>query len=161
LFQDLLQQRSQTHNSQEELATLHRRASAWYARHDLIEEAIRHALLARDSSRATQLVEAHFFQAFEQEQLALVEHWLHLLPDKQIQGSPLLLTAKAWISQARGQLKELPRLLTAADQLLANGDRGASDALDPPFRLLRGLMETLWSLYYFHPNQAHNGYYET
>ena len=154
LFQDLLQQRSQTHNSQEELATLHRRASAWYARHDLIEEAIRHALLARDSSRATQLVEAHFFQAFEQERLLLVDHWLHLLPEQQIQGSPLLLTAKAWISQARGQLKELPRLLTAADQLLANDDRDTSDALDPPSKLLRGLMETLWSLYYFFTGQA-------
>ena len=154
LFQDLLQQRSQTHNSQEELATLHRRASAWYARHDLIEEAIRHALLARDSSRATQLVEAHFFQAFEQEQLLLVDHWLRLLPEQQLQGSPLLLTAKAWISQARGHLKDLPPLLTAADQLLANDDRDTSDALDPPFRLLRGLMETLWSLYYFFSGQA-------
>ncbi len=154
LFQELLQQRLQTHRSQVELATLHLRASAWYARHDLIEEAIRHALLAKDPSRATQLVEAHFFQAFEQEQLALVEHWLRLLPPEQIQGSPVLLTAKAWISQARGHLKELPPLLTAADQLLANGDRDTSDALDPPFRLLHGLMETLWSLYYFFTGQA-------
>jgi len=154
LFQELLQQRLQTHRSQVELATLHLRASAWYARHDLIEEAIRHALLAKDPSRATQLVEAHFFQAFEQEQLALVEHWLRLLPQEQIQGSPVLLTAKAWISQARGHLKELPPLLTAADQLLANGDRDTSDALDPPFKLLRGLMETLWSLYYFFTGQA-------
>src|SRR6266480_2826155 len=154
LFQELLQQRLQTHKSQDELATLHLRASAWYARHDLIEEAIRHALSAKDPSRATQLVEAHFFQAFEQEQLALVEHWLRLLPPEQIQGSPVLLTAKAWISQARGHLKELPPLLTAADQLLANGDRDTSDALDPPFRLLHGLMETLWSLYYFFTGQA-------
>ncbi len=154
LFQELLQQRLQTHRSQVELATLHLRASAWYARHDLIEEAIRHALLAKDPSRATQLVEAHFFQAYEQEQLALVEYWLRLLPQEQIQGSPVLLTAKAWISQARGHLKELPPLLTAADQLLANGDRDTSDALDPPFRLLHGLMETLWSLYYFFTGQA-------
>ena len=86
-----MQQRLQTHRSQDELATLHLRASAWYVRHDLIEEAIRHALLAKDPSRATQLVEAHFFQAFEQEQLALVEHWLRLLPEEQIQGSPYLL----------------------------------------------------------------------
>src|SRR5438876_10064307 len=122
LFQELLQQRLQTHRSQEELATLHRRASAWYAKHDLIEEAIRHALLAKDPSRATQLVEAHFFQAFEQEQLALVEHWLRVLPEERIQGSPFLLAAWAWISQARGHLKELPSLLTAAEQLLVSGD---------------------------------------
>jgi ATP/maltotriose-dependent transcriptional regulator MalT len=157
LFQGLLQRRLQTHCSQEELATLHLRASAWYDRQGLIEEAIRHALLAGDASRVTQLVEAHFFQAFEQEQLALVEHWLRLLPEEQIQGSPLLLTARAWISQARGQVKELPRLLTAAEQLLANDDRETSDAHDPhdpSFRLLRGLMATLWSLYQFFTGQA-------
>ena len=154
LFQELLQQRLQTHCSQEELATLHRRTSAWYTRQGIIDEAIRHALLAGDAPRATQLVEAHFFQAFEQEQLALVEHWLHLLPEEQIQGSPLLLTARAWISQARGHLKELPSLLTAAEQLLASSDRESSDADDTPFRLLRGLIATLWSLYYFFTGQA-------
>ena len=157
LFQGLLQQRLQTHCSQEELATLHRRARTWYARQGLIEEAIRHALLAGDASRAMQLVEAQFFQAFEQEQLALVEHWLRLLPEEQIQGSPFLLAARAWISQARGQLQELPRLLTAAQQLLASGDRDMSDAHDPhdpPFRLLRGLMATLWSLFHFFTGQT-------
>jgi len=123
LFQELLQQRLQTHRSQEELATLHRRASAWYARHDLIEEAIRHARLAKDPSSATQLVEAHFFQAFEQEQLLLVDHWLGLLPEEQIQGSPYLLAARAWILQARGHLNELPSLLTAAEQLFVSGDQ--------------------------------------
>jgi LuxR family maltose regulon positive regulatory protein len=157
LFQKLLQQRLQTHYSQEEQATLHLRASAWYARHDLLEEAIRHALLAGDASRATQLVEAHFFQAFEREQLTLVEHWLHLLPEEQIQRSPFLLAARAWISQARGQLKELPRQLSAAEQLLASGDQETSDAHDPHdslFRLLHGLIATLWSLYYFFTGQA-------
>ncbi len=153
LFQELLQQRLQTHSSQEELATLHLRASAWYARHDLIEEAIRHALLAGDAARATQLVEEQFFQAFEQERLTLVEHWLSLLPEEQIQGSPFLLAARAWISQARGQLKELPGLLTEAEQLLASNDQDTSDAHDSPFRLLRGLMTTLWSLYYFFSGQ--------
>jgi LuxR family maltose regulon positive regulatory protein len=62
LFQELLQQRLQTHCSREELATLHRHASVWYIDHQLIEEAIRHALLAGDALKATQLVEAQFFQ---------------------------------------------------------------------------------------------------
>jgi LuxR family transcriptional regulator, maltose regulon positive regulatory protein len=59
LFQELLQQRLQTHCNQEEVAALHRRASAWYGRHHLIEEAIRHALLAGDASMATHLMEKH------------------------------------------------------------------------------------------------------
>jgi len=154
LFQELLQQRLQTHRSQDELATLHLRASAWYVRHDLIEEAIRHALLARDSSRATHLVEAHFFQAFEHEQLTLVEHWLRLLPEEQIQGSPYLLTARAWISQARGQLKELPRLLTAAEQLLGTTDSSANGTDNTKQRLLRVLIADSWSLFHFFTGQV-------
>ncbi len=154
LFQGLLQQRLQTHCDQEELATLHRRASAWYGRHHLIEEAIRHALLARDAPRATQLVEAHFFQAFEQEQLTLVERWLHLLPEEQIQGSPYLLAARAWIAQARGQLKELPRLLRSAEQLLESCDQETVRAHDSLFRLLHGLIANLWSLFHFFTGQT-------
>jgi LuxR family maltose regulon positive regulatory protein len=154
LFQGLLQQRLQTHCSQEELATLHRRASAWYAKQGLIEEAIEHARMAGDASEARQLVEAHFFRAFEQEQWVLVEHWLHLLPEEQIQRSPFLLVARAWISQAHGQLQELPPLLVAAEQLVASGDRDTSEADDPPFRLLRGLTATLWSLFHFFTGQT-------
>jgi LuxR family maltose regulon positive regulatory protein len=154
LFQGLLQQRLQLHCSQEELAAIHLRASEWYATQGLIEEAIRHALLAGDASMAMQLVEAQFFQAFDQEQLTLVEHWLHLLPEEQVQASPFLLVAQAWISQARGHLQKLPRLLMAAEQLLACGDRNSSDAHDSPFRLLRGLMEALWSVFHFFTGQA-------
>src|SRR5262249_3271864 len=126
----------------------------WYAGQGLIEGALRHAVLAGDTSRATQLVEAHFFQAFEQEQLKLVEHWLRLLPEHQIQESPLLLVARAWISQARGQLFKLPHLLTAAEQLLANGEQDSPDAFDLSFRQLHGLIATLWSLFYFFTGQA-------
>jgi LuxR family maltose regulon positive regulatory protein len=154
LFQSLLQQRLQVHCSQEELATLHLRACEWYATHGLIDEAIRHALLAGEVSRATQLVEAHFFQAFEQEQLALLEHWLRLLPEEQIQGSPYLLVARAWIFQAHGQLKEFPRLLTAAEQLLGTAGRSAQDAGYPKRRLLHVLIADLWSLFHFFTGQT-------
>ena len=154
LFQGLLQQRLQTHCRQEELATLHRRASVWYAEQGLLEEAIEHALEAGDASGATQLVEAQFSRAFEQEQLVQMERWLRQLPEDQIQSSPVLLVARAWISQAKGQLKELPRLLKAAEQLLASGDWDASNAHDPPFKLLHALIATLWSLFHFFTGQT-------
>jgi LuxR family maltose regulon positive regulatory protein len=154
LFGGLLQQRLQSRLSREELACLHQRASAWYGRHELIEEAIRHALLAGDASRATQLVEEHFFQAFEQEQLALLEHWLRLLPEDQIQGSPYLLVARVWISQVRGQLKGMPRQLSAAELLLGTADSSARDADDTKQRLLRVLMADMWSLYHYFTGQT-------
>ena len=154
LFQPLLQQRLQEHLSTEEVATLHRRASAWYAAQGLIEEAIGHALGAGEVSGATSLVEAHFLRAFEQEQWVQMEHWLGLLPEEQILGSPWLIFARVWILQAHGQLKEHPRLLTTAKQLLATSDRGTNDPTDCQSSLLRALIAIGWSQFQYFTGQA-------
>ena len=80
------------------------------------------------------LVEAHFLSAFEQQQLVALERWLRLLPEDQIQGSPGLLFARAWILQIHGQLTDIPRLLTAAEQLLATSGSSASESGRPAFQ---------------------------
>jgi LuxR family maltose regulon positive regulatory protein len=150
LFRQLLEQRLQTYVSSEELATLHRRASAWYAEQRLIEEAIEHALAAGDASSAAHLAEAQFFWAFEQEQLVHMERWLALLPEEQIQGSPTLLVARGWILQAHGQLTDFPRLLTAAQRLLGTTGSTANVADDSQSRLLRALIALGWSHFQYY-----------
>jgi LuxR family transcriptional regulator, maltose regulon positive regulatory protein len=154
LFGQLLKQRLQMLSSAEELARLHQRASAWYAGQGLIEQAINHALAAGDVAGATRLVEAQFMPAFEQEQLAQMEYWLGLLPEEQIQGSPCLLVAKAWILQAHGQLKDLPHLLTTAVILLESHESAAREPWNVPSRLLRSLSAILWSQVYFFTGQV-------
>jgi LuxR family maltose regulon positive regulatory protein len=154
LFRQMLQQRMQARLSVEELAALHRRASAWYAGQGLIEEAIWHALAAGDAPGAMHLVEAQFFQAFEQEQLAQLEHWLGLLPEEQIEGSPVLQVSRAWILQAHGHLTDLPRVLTAAEQLVATGDSGTIDPNDRRSRLLRALIAIGWSQFQYFTGQV-------
>ena len=120
LFQQLLRQRLQAHSSTEELAMLHRRASAWYAEQGLIEQAIEHALEAGDVSGAASLVEAQFLPAFEQEQWVQMDYWLRLLPEEQIQGSPVLLVARAWMLQAHGRAHRHSSLLTICRVALSN-----------------------------------------
>ncbi len=154
LFKQLLQQRLQARISTEELATLHRRASVWYAAQGLIEDAIKHALAAGDAPDAAQLVEAHFYWAFEQEQLAKMEHWLGLLQEEQIQSSPGLLVARAWIMQAHGRLTDFPRLLTAAEQLLESNDSGAGEPGNSQTRILRAMIAVYWSQYQYFTRQV-------
>jgi LuxR family maltose regulon positive regulatory protein len=154
LFKGLLRQHLQAHSSTEEIAMLHRRASAWYAAQGLVEEALEHALAAGDASGAAQLVEAQFFRAFEQEQRVQLERWLHLLPEEQLQSSPLLLFARVWVLQAHGQLKDLPRLLTAAEQFLGFSGNGACDADDPKRRFQRALLAVGWCIFQFYTGQT-------
>ncbi len=154
LFRGLLQQRLQVHASQEELALLHRRASEWYAEQGLVEEALEHALVAGDEAYAARLVEAQFLPAREQEQWVQMERWLRLLPEEQIQSSPVLLCARVWIVWARGQLTDLPPLLTAAERLLATSDSRASDADTRQSRLYHALIAISWSHFQYRTGQA-------
>jgi LuxR family maltose regulon positive regulatory protein len=149
LFKQVLQQRLQARSSQDELVRLHRRASTWYAEQGLIEQALQHALAAGDASGAAHLVEAQFHWAFEHQQWVSLERWLRLLPEEQIQGSPVLLVAKVWIVQTHGQLTDFPRLLVAAEQLLAT-----DDADDPQSRLLHALIAVGWSQFQYFTGQA-------
>jgi LuxR family maltose regulon positive regulatory protein len=154
LIKQLLEQRLKEYSSPAAIARLHRRASAWYAHRGLIEEAIEHALAAGDVLGATQLVEARFLWAFEQEQWVQMERWLRLLPGEQIQSSPCLLFAQSWILQAHGRLNDLPRLLTAAEQLLARNESSASDLKDSRSRILHALLSVGWSMFQFFAGQA-------
>ena len=154
LFRPLLQQRLREYRSTEELGTLHRRASAWYAEQGLIEEALEHALAAGDAPGATTLVEAYFLRVLEHEQWVQMERWLSLLPEEQIQGSPVLLVARAWILQAHGELTDFPRVLTAAERLFATTGSGTSDADDRQFRLIHALIAIQWSQFQYFTGQA-------
>ncbi len=147
LFQGLLQQRLQERLSQEEIALLHRRASAWYAEQGLLEKALEHALAGGDAPGATRLVEEYFFRAYEQEQWAQLDRWIGLLPEEQIQGSPVLLVAWVWIAEVRGRLTDMPPLLTAAEQLLETNDSSTSESGTSRTRILRALIPMYWSFF--------------
>lgn len=154
LFRMLLQQRLLKSISSGELAILHQRASTWYAEHGFIEGALKHALEAGDVSAAVCLVEAQFLPLREQERWGLMERWLRLLPEEEIQRSPTLLCARVWIMQTHGQHRDLPRLLTAIEHLLATNSKYARDEGDRQFRLLHALVENAWGHCYYRLGQA-------
>ncbi len=149
LFQHFLRLRLQKHSSGDEIATLHYRASTWYAGQGLIEEAIQHALAAGDGSGAAKLVETRFFSALEREQWGQVERWLRLLPQEYIQSSPVLITAQAWVEQVHGQITEIPRLLIVAEQLLATRSDDVAETGNPHSSFLRTLIADLWSWFQY------------
>ena len=66
----------------DQVATLHRRASAWYEQHGSAADAIRHALAAEDFERAADLVELAVPAMRRSRQEATVLGWLKALPDE-------------------------------------------------------------------------------
>jgi LuxR family maltose regulon positive regulatory protein len=69
---------------------LHQRASQWYEREGLTEEAVRHALAAEDYDRAAHVIELAVPAIRRHRQEAMVHGWLTSLPDAVVRRSPVL-----------------------------------------------------------------------
>ncbi len=118
LFADVL--RARLLSEQPRLGpVLHGRASRWFEEHDLLDEAVRHALAGGDVERAARLVEQAVPQIRRERREAVVQGWLAALPDDTVRRSPVLSVFAAALSLAAGDLGAVQPRLDDAERALA------------------------------------------
>jgi LuxR family transcriptional regulator, maltose regulon positive regulatory protein len=100
----------------DQVATLHRRASAWYKQHGSVADAIRHALAACDFGRAADLVELAVPAMGRNRQEATVLGWLKALPDELVRARPVLSVNYAGALLLNGELEGVEARLRDAEQ---------------------------------------------
>ena len=83
---------------------LHRRASAWYAAHGLVADAVRHALAAEDFDRAAYLMEEALPELRRARQDSLLLSWMRSLPESVVRRSPVLSIVSGWSLLMAGDL---------------------------------------------------------
>ena len=115
LFADLLRSRLQK-AMPASLPELHRRASRWYEVHDVILEAVHHAILAPDLERTIRLIEEHRHSLVLRGQARTVLAFLHAFPDERIQRNPSLCLSQGLLLTLTGQLPEALMRLQVAEQ---------------------------------------------
>jgi LuxR family maltose regulon positive regulatory protein len=122
LFTDVL--RARLLSEQPELVPqLHRRASDWHERHDMTEEAVRHAIAGADIDRAAHLMETAMPTIRRRRQGKLLLGWLQALPDHAVRRSPVLSVFYGYMRLLSGDLTDVePRLLDAERALAAGPD---------------------------------------
>ena len=115
LFRDLLRDLLKT-VKKEEISSLHRRASLWFSRQGMVNEAIQHALSAEDYSTALEMIEVHGLDTLMQWHIKTVGDWRNLIPQDWIEQSPRANLAFAWmfLMQAKPAAAS-PYLLTLQD----------------------------------------------
>ena len=106
LFQDLLRYQLENRHGPDKVASLHTRASRWFAQNDLLDESVHHALAGKDIAYAVQLVEQNRHNLMNTEQWHRLERWLNRLPPGTVEKNPKLLSARAWISEYQTGLGE-------------------------------------------------------
>ncbi|HVN54528.1 MAG TPA: LuxR C-terminal-related transcriptional regulator [Anaerolineaceae bacterium] len=118
LFQDLLQAGLENQYPGE-ITELHRRASRWFSSAGLVEDAIAHALAARDYPGAAGLIEQAAAKLDMQNKLVAIAGWIAALPEGLVEQRPWLCVYRAWGSHWMGQRDQVERWLASAEKNLA------------------------------------------
>ena len=107
LFRELLRDQLARQASAGEIATLHARASAWFARHGSLEEALQHALLGHDTPAAVRLLAEQRHALMDSEQWQLHERILRMFPAETVAEYPDLTLMAAWIARLDGSTRRM------------------------------------------------------
>ncbi|OYN80298.1 LuxR family transcriptional regulator [Mycolicibacterium sphagni] len=95
LFAGYLRQRLERDHG-DKIVALHRNASAWFADHGLLSEAVTHALAAGDGHAAVDLVEQQSMSLVEHSRMASLLGLVNKLPKSLLSDRPNLHIAVAW-----------------------------------------------------------------
>jgi LuxR family transcriptional regulator, maltose regulon positive regulatory protein len=82
---------------------LHRAAAAWHEEHGLADDAIQHALAAREPGGATRLIERHFYTVYRRAEEVTLGRWLAALPTETIRARARLYLAQAVTAAVDGR----------------------------------------------------------
>jgi LuxR family maltose regulon positive regulatory protein len=99
---------------------LHRRAAEWHENHGFVEDAIRHALAARDTEGAARLVEQNTATVVMRSEGAKLMRWLEALPEELVRSRPRLSVAYAIAALFGGRLDAVEPLLRDAERMLGD-----------------------------------------
>ena len=146
LFRRFLSERLRERTDPAAIAELHRRAAAWFAERDLIEEALDHALSAGDDATAADLVARHRHDLYNHEQFARLARWLRLLPVAAKEHNPELLLAEARVATMNWRLTEAEVFLDQAEREIARlpADDGRTLVAVGELEALRAILD-LWA----------------
>ena len=118
LFGDLLRYQLKDLIGPEQVNQLHRRAAAWYAHHDLPDEAIYHYIAALNFDSAAVLIERVGLGLILRGQLRPVLNWLEALPADFVQTRAGLCLCHAWALTLTGQTAAVEPRLQAIEQAM-------------------------------------------
>jgi LuxR family maltose regulon positive regulatory protein len=115
LFADLLQHRLRTSSIPENV--LHQRASQWYEENATPSDAIRHALAAKDWTRAASLIGASSNAMLKRGEVMTLIGWFQELPGVMIESDPRLGFEYSWPLLLAGRFDDAKPLLEQVEQM--------------------------------------------
>lgn len=117
LFADLLRSRlRQSQPGKEKI--LHDRAAGWYEQEGMINEAIQHAIAAKNIEQAVRLINQHALTMIANGEMQTVQNWLNNLPKEERLRQPWLDIYQGWVWLVLGQAHGVPLILDHAEKII-------------------------------------------
>ena len=116
LFSDLLRLMLE-HTFPGVTAELHKRACRWYESHEMMAEALQHALSSGDMQLVAQIVSANVLVLVENDEAVPTLQKIDSVPEAEMIALPWLGIARAWVMGA-GQLQKSRQVLDAVEKSL-------------------------------------------
>ena len=128
LFLDFLRQRLQAEFGNE-IASLHRRASVWYASEELWTDAVQHAILGGDTGQALSWIKNCAMALIKKGDLFTLLGWQRLLPSELLRSQPEVRLAIAWGLSLATRSNEAIQLVLEIEQDASSNPVGADAVL--------------------------------
>jgi LuxR family maltose regulon positive regulatory protein len=120
LFRSFLRNRLEQRYDAGQVALLHARAGAWFARQGLLDEALHHALLGHDTPAAVRLMGEQRHALMDAEQWQLHERTFRMFPAEAVAAYPDLMLMAAWRTRLGGaDAAQILNLVDRAESLAA------------------------------------------
>ncbi|MCK8669644.1 protein kinase [Rhodococcus sp. HM1] len=142
LFAEFLRQRLERDHP-EQLLQLHRSASQWCEKHDMLIEAVDHALATGDDERAVDLVERNGRRLLENGRGSVLLGLVEKLPMAEVTRRPRLQLAIAWANVVTHRPQPGLRALGLVESGMASGAVTGEEAADMvvEVEVIRGLID--------------------
>ncbi len=154
LFRKALLQRLRVIKGETGVEALHRRASEWLANHDMLTDALWHALAANEPTLAAELVESKAVELLNSERWVLLADCLQRLPEALIRQRAGLLIARAWVLQIGVAIAPLRAVLDRASVLLDDSVGSLDTVYFSELRVQRDALQVALLMFEGHIGEA-------
>jgi LuxR family maltose regulon positive regulatory protein len=132
LFAEVLQSYLRQEQA-DQVPMLHRRAGIWFQQNDLTDDAIPHALAAKDLEHAAELIERNWREKDLTYQHDAWLRWVRALPEEIVRAHPVICVGYSWALLGTGELEASESRLLDAERWL---ESAANSSDEPSSRMI-------------------------
>ncbi len=120
LMRDLMQTKLVKSLGPEQVRALHLRAANWYAKHNLLEKALEHAIKSENSKVLTEILDQKIVKTLDSEDFLYMDHLMQIVTEKMNTDNLQIMLYKAWQKLYLRDVEGIKNIIRQAETMIKN-----------------------------------------